>query len=78
MSGISGAAEHSINEFEPKCAKCGRISGDIGRHGKKLNCLPLMQGMPIIGVVVWCSQQCYDEWIAVEGRLVPKMIEAMH
>lgn len=77
MSDIAGAAEHIVKEFEPSCAKCGRKAGDIGRHGKKLSCLPIMEGIAGIGMVAWCSRECADEWSTVERRLVPKMLAAL-
>ena len=75
MSGIAGAVKHVVNDHsEPSCIKCGRVAGDIGRHGKKLGCLPIMRAVQGIGVVAWCSRQCADEWDAVERKIVPKLL----
>lgn len=79
MSGIAGAAEYAVKaSIEPSCAKCDRQYGDIGRNGKKLSCLPIMQAIAGIGVVPWCSRECRDEWIAVDGELFQKMAKAVH
>lgn len=78
MSGIAGAAELIINELrEPSCIKCGRKYGDIGRHGKKLNCLKIMQAIPGIGVMTWCSRECRDEWISSDGEVLLRMTRAL-
>mgnify|MGYP001580415940 CR=1 FL=1 len=77
MSGIAGAAEYIVKSREPSCIKCGRKFRNIGRHGKKLGCLPIMQAVHGIGVVAWCSRECVDEWNILERGLVPKMIEAL-